>query len=75
MEEERLINPELENSGEERLENSLRPKTLDEYIGQDKQVWTGTGPGSKGTRQRAFVFVREDCRSIAGGHGSVGSCL
>lgn len=36
MEEERLINPELENSGEERLENSLRPKTLDEYIGQDK---------------------------------------
>ena len=36
MEDERLINPELENSGEERLENSLRPKTLDEYIGQDK---------------------------------------
>ena len=36
MDEERLINPELENSGEERLENSLRPKTLDEYIGQDK---------------------------------------
>ena len=36
MEEERLINPELENEGEERLENSLRPKTLDEYIGQDK---------------------------------------
>ena len=36
MEEERLINPELENSGEERLENSLRPKTLDDYIGQDK---------------------------------------
>lgn len=36
MEEERLINPELENSGEERLENSLRPKTLNEYIGQDK---------------------------------------
>ena len=36
MEEERLINPELENPGEERLENSLRPKTLDEYIGQDK---------------------------------------
>ena len=26
----------LENSTEERLENSLRPKTLDEYIGQDK---------------------------------------
>ena len=36
MEEDRIINPELENSGEERLENSLRPKTLDEYIGQDK---------------------------------------
>ena len=36
MEEERWINPELENSGEERLENSLRTKTLDEYIGQDK---------------------------------------
>ena len=36
MEEERLINPELENPVEERLENSLRPKTLDEYIGQDK---------------------------------------
>ena len=26
MEEERLISPELENSNEERLENSLRPK-------------------------------------------------
>ena len=36
MEEERIINPELENQGEERLENSLRPKNLDEYIGQDK---------------------------------------
>ena len=36
MEEERLINPELINNGEERLENSLRPKTLDEYIGQSK---------------------------------------
>lgn len=36
MEEERIINPELENQGEERLENSLRPKTLEEYIGQDK---------------------------------------
>ena len=36
MEEERIINPELEDSREERLENSLRPKTLDEYIGQDK---------------------------------------
>ena len=36
MEEERIINPELEDAKEERLENSLRPKTLDEYIGQDK---------------------------------------
>jgi len=36
MEEERLINPEIENAGEERLENSLRPKLLEEYIGQDK---------------------------------------
>ena len=36
VEEERIISPELENSNEERLENSLRPKTLDEYIGQDK---------------------------------------
>jgi len=36
MEEERIINPEIENVGEERLENSLRPKLLEEYIGQDK---------------------------------------
>lgn len=36
MEEERVISPNLENSTEERMENSLRPKTLDEYIGQDK---------------------------------------
>ena len=36
MEDERIINPELGDQGEERLENSLRPKTLDEYIGQDK---------------------------------------
>lgn len=36
MEEERIINPQLENQGEEHLENSLRPKTLEEYIGQDK---------------------------------------
>ena len=36
MDDERIISPELENAGEERLENSLRPKTLDEYIGQDK---------------------------------------
>lgn len=36
MDEEYLVNPELGNSEEERLENSLRPKTLAEYIGQDK---------------------------------------
>ena len=36
MDEERIINPELENKSEERLENSLRPTTLEEYIGQDK---------------------------------------
>ena len=36
MDEERIINPELENKTEERLENSLRPTTLEEYIGQDK---------------------------------------
>jgi len=36
MDEERIISPELENLSEEKLENSLRPKTLDEYIGQDK---------------------------------------
>ena len=36
MEEENLINPELINDEENRLENSLRPKTLDEYIGQTK---------------------------------------
>ena len=36
MDDERIINPELEDAKEERLENSLRPKTLDEYIGQDK---------------------------------------
>ena len=36
MGEERIISPELQSEGEERLENTLRPKTLDEYIGQDK---------------------------------------
>lgn len=36
MDEERIISPELEGGYEERLENSLRPQTLDEYIGQDK---------------------------------------
>lgn len=36
MYEENLINPELINEEENRLENSLRPKTLSEYIGQTK---------------------------------------
>ena len=38
MEEEKLISPELLkfDGQEERLENSLRPKALEEYIGQDK---------------------------------------
>ncbi|MCI8481844.1 MAG: Holliday junction branch migration DNA helicase RuvB [Clostridia bacterium] len=36
MEENSIISPELEDVEEERLENSLRPKTLKEYIGQDK---------------------------------------
>ena len=36
MEEERIITPELTDLSEERFENSLRPKTLSEYIGQDK---------------------------------------
>ena len=34
MEEERIINPDLKNELEERLENSLRPASLDEYIGR-----------------------------------------
>lgn len=36
MEEDRLISPEIADISEERLENSLRPKTLQDYIGQDK---------------------------------------
>ena len=36
MDEERIINPTLENSNEEKLEKTLRPQRLDEYIGQDK---------------------------------------
>ena len=36
MEENSLIKPELESRQEERMENSLRPQTLDEYIGQTK---------------------------------------
>ena len=33
---DRLINPEIEDSSEEIIENTLRPRTLDEYIGQTK---------------------------------------
>ena len=36
MEENFIIRPELENRQEEKLENSLRPQTLKEYIGQTK---------------------------------------
>lgn len=36
VDEEKLISPELQNEQEERMENSLRPKTLNEYIGQTK---------------------------------------
>ncbi|MCI8352874.1 MAG: Holliday junction branch migration DNA helicase RuvB [Clostridia bacterium] len=36
MEYENITSPELESGEEERLENSLRPKVLKEYIGQDK---------------------------------------
>lgn len=36
MEEERILSPRLENMGEERIENTLRPQNLAEYIGQDK---------------------------------------
>lgn len=36
MEEEKIINPELNGANEEKIENSLRPKTLSEYIGQTK---------------------------------------
>lgn len=36
MEDNKIISPELEDMVEEKMENSLRPKTLEEYIGQDK---------------------------------------
>ena len=36
MNDDRIITPELEDYQEEKFENSLRPKILDEYIGQDK---------------------------------------
>lgn len=36
MADERITNPEIEDLNEERLENSIRPKSLSEYIGQTK---------------------------------------
>ncbi len=36
MEDERVVNPGLEGQGEEKFENSLRPRNLNEYIGQEK---------------------------------------
>lgn len=36
MEDEKITSPELESSQEEKLESSLRPQTLSEYIGQTK---------------------------------------
>ena len=36
FEEKNLIRPELQDITEERMENTLRPQTLKEYIGQDK---------------------------------------
>ena len=36
MEDNNLMSPNLESNQEERLENSLRPQTLEEYIGQSK---------------------------------------
>ena len=36
IEENKLIRPELQDITEERMENTLRPQTLKEYIGQEK---------------------------------------
>lgn len=36
MENENISSPEVANVQEERLETTLRPQTLDEYIGQTK---------------------------------------
>ena len=36
LEHSNLISPEVEGMQEERMEKSLRPQTLDEYIGQTK---------------------------------------
>ena len=36
MEDDRIMNPGIEGNEQERLEKSLRPQNLDEYIGQNK---------------------------------------
>ena len=36
FDEKDLISPSLNDEQEERMENSLRPKTLNEYLGQEK---------------------------------------
>ena len=36
MEDDKLLRPELEDFNEENLETSLRPRFLNEYIGQSK---------------------------------------
>lgn len=36
MEDNKITSPEIENTLEESIENSLRPRTLEEYIGQTK---------------------------------------
>ena len=36
MEDSRILNPETQDEVEEKLEVSLRPQSLSEYIGQDK---------------------------------------
>ena len=36
MDENNIVKPEIENSEEEQIEKSLRPKNLKEYIGQNK---------------------------------------
>ncbi len=36
LEENRMIRPEIENAAEEKMENTLRPQNLKEYIGQNK---------------------------------------
>ena len=36
MDEERIMSPQIENKQEETMENTLRPQTLEEYIGQTK---------------------------------------